>query len=79
LAHFGITFWMHFRCDLVGAFYISCNLIVAMAARNELDKSTLAVGLSLTITLIINLVWVLFQMVHVEALMASPERMFRFS
>ena len=60
LAHFGITFWMHFRCDLVGAFYIACNLIIAMAARDTLDRTTLAVGLSLTITLIINLVWVLF-------------------
>lgn len=50
-----------------------------MLAKDSLNSAILAVGISLTITLIINLVWAMFQTVHVEGLMASPERMLKYT
>jgi len=70
---------MHIRCDMCGLLFIVCNIIVAMLAKDSLNSAILAVGISLTITLIINLVWAMFQTVHVEGLMASPERMLKYT
>ena len=50
-----------------------------MLAKDTLNSAILAVGISLTITLIINLVWAMFQTVHVDGLMASPERMLKYT
>lgn len=60
LAHFSITQWMHYRCDLIGMGFVTCNMILSMAAKDTLDPLILAVGLSLTITVVINLLWALF-------------------
>ena len=64
---------------MCGLLFIVCNIIVAMLAKDSLNSAILAVGISLTITLIINLVWAMFQTVHVEGLMASPERMLKYT
>lgn len=59
LAHFGITQWMQFRLDLIGGGFVASNIILSMAAKDTLEPTTLAVGLSLTITLVINFLWVM--------------------
>jgi ATP-binding cassette subfamily C (CFTR/MRP) protein 4 len=71
-----INQWMHYRNDLVGGFFIVTNIVVAVAARDTLDPAMLAVGLSLTIQVILSLVWAMQQITRVQSLMTSPQRMF---
>jgi ABC-type multidrug transport system fused ATPase/permease subunit len=79
-SHYSIIQWLHFRNDLVGVGFISVNvlLIVALVHTDFLDRKLMAMSLSLTTTVIINLVWTMYQLVSVQSKMASPARMFEY-
>ena len=78
-SHYSIIQWLHFRNDMAGLVFICVNVFATIALQDWLDRRMIALSLSLTTTIIINLVWTMYQLVSVESKMASPERMFQYA
>jgi len=64
---------------MAGLVFICVNVFATIALQDWLDRRMIALSLSLTTTIIINLVWTMYQLVSVESKMASPERMFQYA
>lgn len=64
---------------MAGLVFICVNIIITIAMVDFLEAKLMALSLSLTTTVIINMVWTMYQLVSVEAKMASPERLFQYT
>jgi hypothetical protein len=59
-SHYSIIQWLHFRNDMTGLLFICINIAAVIVMAPYLDKSMIALSLSLTTTVIINLVWTMY-------------------
>mmetsp|Transcript_610 Transcript_610/g.1037 ORF Transcript_610/g.1037 Transcript_610/m.1037 type:complete len:1231 (+) Transcript_610:1864-5556(+) len=71
--------WMQLRNDLSACFFILVNSILAVAIRDMLDKTFLALGIAVIITCSINLTWSLEQHTEVLNLMSSVQRLVNYT
>lgn len=71
--------WMQLRNDLSASAFILVNCVLAVAIRDVLDKTVLALGIAVIITCSINLTWCLQQHTEVLNLMSSIQRLLNYT
>lgn len=71
--------WYQIRNELIALIFTTVNVYLAVALKGILDPTTLALGISVVLTVSLYLAWAVQQFVQVKSFMSSAERLITYS